>query len=122
MNPSTRNKRRLPNRSPMRAAPASGTARKSDSSQKPAWNELAIAENHHTCSPPPAARARRPGVQDDAVREDRRHEQVPAGRAAEDRDGAAGLPAPHAPELRVRSERAPRQRLRRPEGPAEEHP
>ena len=32
----------------MSAAPAIGTARKSASSQNPAWNDLAIAENHGT--------------------------------------------------------------------------
>src|SRR5438874_99170 len=40
--------RRLPSRSPMRAAPAIGTARNIDSSQKPAWNERAMAVNHGT--------------------------------------------------------------------------
>ena len=37
---------RWPRRSPMSAAPAIGTARNSASSQKPAWNELAIADSH----------------------------------------------------------------------------
>ena len=41
----TRNSRRLPKRSPISAAPASGTARNRHSSQNPAWNELAIAES-----------------------------------------------------------------------------
>jgi hypothetical protein len=45
-NARTRKSPRLPKRSPMRAAPASGTARNSASSQNPAWNELAMADSH----------------------------------------------------------------------------
>ena len=38
--------RRPPKWSPMSAAPASGTARNSASSQKPAWSDGAIAASH----------------------------------------------------------------------------
>ena len=40
--------RRCPRYWPISAAPAIGTARNRLSSQKPAWSELAIADNHGT--------------------------------------------------------------------------
>ena len=39
---------RLPSLSPINAAPASGTARNSDSSHMPAWSEGATADSHGT--------------------------------------------------------------------------
>ena len=62
---------------------------------------------------PPAEHTRRDDVESDVVGEEHRHEQEAGGGAGQDGRRTTRALRPHVPELRVRSERTPCERLRR---------